>query len=363
MPRRGSQTSVVALTLLGLFAAGSVGLAQEAAGPKIAFLSADEAAAVLATEALDPYFDSLQPLEMSAKTGRGIVGAEMSAQRAECRRRYIEAAQDFNGDEIATLARVVARLDAHLRRHYPRVVEQGWSFLKLDSHIEGGLPHALGTHIALSPRFLAAYVGEPAAASDENLWSLGVWLLHKQLHVVQRRHPRLFGSLYKGVWGFRRLEALDPHPWLLEHQVANPDTGDEVWVYRVQTATGPEWIWPTIVFGESRGVRRLLGVPSLARDIRMVAVALDRTDDSFSLRLDSAGMPVVRRLLSFQEYRSEFPFSVAPYHPGEIAAEGFARVVIAELAGESREEGAPAAAETLDPRTERLRRWLAGHLD
>ena len=131
----------------------------------------------------------------------------------------------------------------------------------------------------------------------------------------------------------------------------------------MQTAAGGEWIWPTVVLGESRGVRRLLGVPSLTRDIRMVAVGLEQVDERFSPRQDSSGMPVVRRLLSFQEYRSEFPFSTAPYHPDEIAAEGFARVVISELAREAEEERPPAGTAKLDPRTERLKRWFANHLD
>ena len=257
----------------------------------------------------------------------------------------------------------MTRIHAHLQRHYPRVVEPGWSFLKLDSHIEGGLPHTVGRHIVLSPRLLAPFTGVRAGESDERVWNLEAWLLHEQLHVVQRKHPRMFDRLYTEVWGFRRLDALDSHPWLIEHQLVNPDVQGAVWVYSVQTADGPEWIWPTVVLGESRGVRRLLRVPSLVRDVRMVAVALDRTEGFFALRLDAGGMPVVRRLLSFQEYRKEFPFSIAPHHPDEIAAEGFARILVRELIEAAQEGGSPSAAESIDPRTEELRSWFANHLD
>jgi len=363
MPRqtRAVRAAGLALALLG---AGLFGPpARAAAGPRLVFLDAREAAAALSAEEADGYFNRLQALEMSAKTGRGITGEGLAAQRAECRRRYIEATLDFTGEEIATLVRVVTRIHAHLQRNYPRVVEPGWSFLKLDSHIEGGLPHTVGKHIVLSPRLLAPFAGGRIGERDERLWNLQAWLLREQLHVVQRRHPRLFERLYTGVWGFRRLDALDPHPWLVEHQVLSPDVQESVWIYPVQTADGPKWIWPTVVLGESRGVRRLLGVPSLVQDVRMVAVAIDRTERSFALRVDAGGMPVVRRLLSFQEYRSEFPFSMAPYHPDRIAAEGFAQMVIRELMEKTKEGEPPAAAESVDPRTEELRIWFATHLD
>ena len=363
MPRRWSATGAAGLALIGLCAWLPGPSVRAADGPKIVFLDSAEAVVALSAEELQGYFDRLQPLEMSAKTGRGITGEGLVEQRAECRRRYLEAALDFTSEEISTLVWAVTRIHPHVRRNYPRVVESGWSFLKLDSHIEGGLPHTVGAHIVLSPRFLAAFAGESRGRSDDRLWSLGNLLLHEQIHVVQGRYPRLFDRLYTGLWGFRKLDSIDSHPWLVEHQVVNPDARHPYWVYQVRTADGSEWIWPTVVLGQSRGVRRLLGVPSLARDIRMVAVGLARTENSFLLRLDAAGMPMVRRLLSFQEYRAAFPFSMAPYHPDEIAAEGFARVVIAELAQKAQEDGSPAGAEKLDPRTDRLKHWFATHLD
>lgn len=362
MPGRGSATGAVGLALIGLLAWSAAPAVQAADGPKIVFLDAAEAAVALSTEETQAYFDRLQTLEMSAKTGRGITGEGLVEQRAECRRRYLEATLDFTSQEISTLVWAVTRIHPHVRRNYPRVVESGWSFLKVESHIEGGLPHTVGPHIVLSPRFLASFAGESGAGAGDRLWSLGNLLLHEQIHVTQRRYPRLFDRLYSGVWGFRKLDSLDSHPWLLEHQVINPDSRHDQWVYQVQTADGSEWIWPTVMLGQSRGVRRLLGVPSLARDIRMVAVGLVRTEDSFSLRLDPAGAPMVRRLLSFQEYRAAFPFSMAPYHPDEIAAEGFARIVIAELARKAQGGEAPSG-ERLDPRTDRLKRWFATHLD
>jgi len=348
--------------VVGLLAA-SICSSVRAASPRIVFLDATQAVAALSAEETDGYFGELQPLEMSAKTGRGITGAGLAEQRAECRRRYVEAALDFTSEEIATLVSAVTKVHSYLQRAYPRAVEPGWSFIKLDSHIEGGLPHTIGPHIVLSPRVLAVFVASREREPDERLWNLAAWLLHAQLHVVQKRHPRLFGRLYSDVWGFQRADDIGSHPWLAEHQFVSPDVQRAVWVYPVRTSSGTEWIWPTIVLGESRGVRRLLGVPSIPRDLRMVAVGLVRTDGSFALRLDAGGMPVMRRLVSLEEYRGDFPFSMAPYHPDEIAAEGFARIVIAELRHGAGDGSAGDHDEGLDARTEQLRDWLASHLD
>jgi len=353
----------VGLAGAGLFvgALRSSALADEAA--RITFLDAAQAVTAFSSDEAERYFGRLQPLEMSAKTGRVITGEGLTAQRAECRDRYLEAVMDFTAEEKAALIRAIERIEPHLRRHYPRLLEPGWSFLKLDSHIEGGLPHTVGSHIAVSPRFLAPFAGPRDPERDEKLWQLETWLLHEQMHVLQSRHPRLFSRLYTEVWGFRRAEGIVSHPWLVEHQVIDPDVQDGTWVYPVPAESGPEWIWPAVVLGESRGVRRLLGVPSLARDVRMVAVGVARTDDAFALRVEPGGMPMMRRLLSFEEYRAGFPFSMAPFHPDEISAEGFARIVIAELRKVAGAAKPQAAAEDSDPRTEQLRNWFATHLD
>lgn len=366
MPGRWRHAGAVGLACAGLCAAAPGAPAHGQDVPRIAritFLDAEQAVAALSTDEAERYFGRLQSLEMSAKTGRVITGEGLPAQREECRERYREAVMDFSTEEKAILARAIAGIQPHLQRNYARVIEAGWSFLKLDSHIEGGLPHTVGPYIVVSPRFLEVFAGNRDRGRDEKLWHLETWLLHEQLHVTQHRHPRLFHRLYTEVWGFRRAEGIRSHPWLIEHQIIDPDVQEGTWVYPVQTESGPEWIWPSVMLGESRGVRRLLGVPSLARDVRMVAVGVVRTDEAFALRVDSAGMPMMRRLLSFEEYRAGFPFSMAPFHPDEIAAEGFARIVITDMKKAAESTKAEAGEEDSDPRTEQLRRWFAANLD
>lgn len=94
----------------------------------------------------------------------------------------------------------------------------------------------------------------------------------------------------------------------------------------------------------------------------MVAVELTQTDDGFAFVLDSTGFPVVHRLLSFQEYRQEFPLAMTPYHPNEIAAESLTRLVTGGLTATD-PDGLVRFRRPADPRTIALQRWFSSNLD
>src|SRR5688500_10380690 len=75
--------------------------ADEAKGeaPQVTFLDKAAAAKAVVDDSAEPYFDKLQPAEMSAKTGKPITGDTLDAQRAEARRRYAAGTLDFNEAE------------------------------------------------------------------------------------------------------------------------------------------------------------------------------------------------------------------------------------------------------------------------
>jgi predicted Zn-dependent peptidase len=349
------------LSLLGLSAGWVDTAAADAEGSRVTFLDAQQAAVAIINDGDQPYFELLRPLEMSAKTGAVITGNGLAEQRAECRRRYAEATLDFSTDEIAAIVWVVSEIQPHLRRRYPRVAQLGWSFIKVHSHIEGGMPHTRGSHIVVSAKMLKSYVETLQRGRTEKMASMGTWLLHEQLHVLQRHDPQLFHRLYTELLGFKRVESVGRHEWLADYQLANPDALDTYWIYPVRHGERTTWIWPTVVLAESSGVRRLLGVPSMRRDRRMVAVELEPHGEELAIRVENTGRPVVHNLLSFQEYRKQFPFSVTPFHPNEIAAEGFARIAISEIVL-SRERETGQRKVRPDPKTEALGRWFAENL-
>ena len=346
--------------LLGLHAAAEAA-ARSAEGPRVTFLDAQRAAEAIVNDADEPYFDSLRPLEMSAKTVTVITGNGLAEQRDECRRRYAEATLDFSTEEIAAIGWAVSEIQPHLRRRYPLLAKVAWSFIKVRPHIEGGLPHTRGRHIVMPSKLLKNFVEAQRSAQADRLATMGVWLLHEQLHVLQRREPKLFRRLYTELWGFKRVESIGQHAWLDEHQLATPDGLATYWIVPVRGGDGTTWIWPTVMLAESSGVRRLLGVPSMQRDMRMIAVELENRGEEFLIHIDDKRRPRVRNLLSYQEYRKEFPFSVTPFHPNEIAAEGFARIAISEIMLSSEKQANPREVRP-DPKTEALGRWFAENL-
>jgi hypothetical protein len=304
----------------------------------------------------------MQPLEMSAKTGRAIKGNNLEQMRDECRRRYRAATRDFTPAEADQIIRAISRLHPYLNRHFSKLAGMEWKLIKLDSHVEGGMPRAFGPYVTLPSALLEAAAAESGRGWSEKLTVLLTSLLHEQIHVAQNQFPDLFTALYSEVWGFRRVEIATGHPWLIRHRLTTPETLSATWIYPVRTGDTVTWIWPTLVLGESRGIRRLLGVPSLRGDMRMVAVELVQADGGFLLRLDSKGFPVVHRLVSFQEYRREFPLAAAPYHPNEIAAESFTRLVSMAMTVTA-PDGQLRPRRPSDAKTSALQRWFSQNLN
>ena len=76
---------------------------QEAGKSAVGFLTAKDAADAIVDESMEPYFSLLLPLEMHAKTGSSGPGANLAAQRDECRKRYRSAVLDFTDDEKAAM--------------------------------------------------------------------------------------------------------------------------------------------------------------------------------------------------------------------------------------------------------------------
>ena len=91
----------------------------------------------------------MQPLEMSAKTGRAIKGNNLEQMRDECRRRYRAATRDFTPAEADQIIRAISRLHPYLNRHFSRLAGMEWKLIKLDSHVEGGMPRAFGPYVTL----------------------------------------------------------------------------------------------------------------------------------------------------------------------------------------------------------------------
>ncbi len=272
----------------------------------------------------DPaYFDHLQPMEMQAKTGQPLPAAKLADQRAECRRRYQAAVREFTGDEKAAVRSVVAIIDTAVRKNYPQFADTPWNFLKVSSNIEAGFPHTRGKHIVLAESVCRWMLGDRARGSGRRVpLDKMELLLHEQMHVFQRAHPELFDSLYIGQWGFVRAKSIATCPWIVEHQLLNPDAVDCPWVFPILRPDGTKYIWPLCSLSDGPGPKQMRS------DFSMLAIYVTPAGDGFRVQQSADGRPKYSELLSVRAYREVFPQSTNIYHPHEASADLFAKLVV-----------------------------------
>ena len=291
------------------------------AAPQVSFADLQTARAAIVD---DPaYFDRLQPMEMEAKSGRPLAAATLVQQRTEFRRRYQAGVRGFSDEEKTGIRNVVAIVDRAVRQNYPRYADTPWNFLKVTDNIEGGFPHTRGKHIIFCEsvcRWLAAERGGPAGRRVP-LDKMEL-LLHEQMHVFQRAHAEEFDSLYAGLWGLIRAKAIATCPWIVEHQLVNPDAIDCPWVFADPSARRHSLRLAAVLAARRAGPEanadRFLedGLLRNARRRRLPRRAVVRRPAEARAAVERAG--VLRRLSTFDEI----------YHPHEAAADLFAKLVL-----------------------------------
>jgi len=287
----------------------------------VGFLDLQAARAAIVDDSAEPYFDKLQPLEMAAKTGSPVPGATLDEQRAECRRRYQAAVQEFTAKEKEDLTWYVSRFQPVLEKQYPLVAKTPWSFIKVSETIEGGLPHTRGPHIILTSRTLPRLAAAREQAPENTaLYFEGAVLVHEQLHVVQRAHPDLFARLYSDQWGFQRATNIEGCPWLVEHQMLNPDAVDCGFVFPVMQEKGIKYIQPLLVLAKTGPT------PVMPRDFRAIAVVVDPVEGGFRVRMGKGEQPLYTELDRVPEYARKVLPANKNFHPAEAAASVFAHI-------------------------------------
>jgi hypothetical protein len=262
-------------------------------------------------------------MEMEAKTGQPLAAASLKEQRAECRQRYQAAVKEYTENEKAAIRRVVALIDPLIRPRYPQFARTPWNFLKVANNLEAGFPHTRGKHIVLAVNICRSLASQAAHPIPGHVPLGGITLLlHELMHVFQRAHEDQFVSLYQGQWGFVRARSIVTCPWIVEHQLLNPDAVDCLWVFPLSSPEGTKYIWPLCAFGDGPGPKRMTS------DFSMLAVSVTRQGDDFRVQGSADGRPKYSELLSVRAFRDTFPESSNIYHPHEASADLFARLVV-----------------------------------
>ena len=330
----------------------------------VTFLDIEAGKAAIIDDSLDPYFDQLQPMEMSAKTGSEIGGKTLEAQRQQCRKRYQAGVREFTNEEKEAIRRCVEKLYPALKDRYPLFAETPWSFLKVSGNIEGGLSHTRDKHIVFSERTCSRIARLYQTDPERAALSFGRLLVHEQMHVFQRVNPVFFDSLYTDIWGFIKAKEIESCPWLEKHHLANPDGIDCCWVFPIQREENMIYIQPLLVFAEGEHLKQM------GRDFRMIAVEIvppprlgsgdagaGKSNVHFRPKLADDGRPVFRNLFEVKEYRKVFPSTGNIYHPNEACASVFAQIVMTDSFRQPRERP-----EEIKRELARLRKWFAENL-
>lgn len=324
--------------------------------PVIVFLSQQQAKAAIVDDRGEPYFSTLQPMEMAAKTGRELTATGLRAQQRETRERYRFAALEFTPQEKEAITTIIKGIDASLRGRYNRVANLPWKFLKLDDNIEGGLPHTRGAYIVLSRTVARQMVQLKQQYPPQAAVIIGAGiLLHEHIHVLQRNDPHLFDSLYKNVWGFVYVDAIKRSGWLLKHHLANPDGLDCGWLYPVDGKNGTRYILPDVIFADGEGLKRM------PQDFRMVALDVRKEGNRYTLVRGTNGRPSSTPLMEVKPYVRVFAISGNIYHPNEASADLLTQLVQYEYMSDKSKIPTDKR-QALDKALAPVKRWADSHL-
>ncbi len=314
-------------------------------GPDVAFLTAEQAKTAIIDESVEPYFSLLQTQEMSAKTGSEIDGDTLTVQRDACRKRYQAGVREFSAAEQAALVHVVAGVQPYLIAHFPVFAAEPWRFIKLSRSFEGGMPHTRGHCIVLSDDVLPMFI----AGAAQPLNPQGTMLLvHEQTHVIQRLHHELFAPLYIESWGMVLMPSAPPPTGeLAKHQLVNPDGISCVWAFPVTTDGKTELIQPQVLLGGNKAV------PRMPADFDVVALSVEKHGEAYDYMRKADGGHRSAPLESISAYIDAFAPSNENFHPNEICAELFSRMVTIDLLRRPESES---------PCQKGLRGWAASYL-
>jgi hypothetical protein len=295
----------------------------EASKDYIFFLDKKQAAIAIVDDALEPYFNKLQPMEMSAKTGGPLTATTLEKQRIQCRERYQDAVLNFSGAEQTAIKWYIDKLRPVLLKDYPLVGAIPWSFIKVSDAIEGGLPHTRGKYIVMSETMCNQMVMQQQMPSEDLAYLPVLELLaHEQIHVFQRAYPKQCDSLYTKVWGFEKANSIKGCNWLDKYHLANPDAVDCRWVLPVKNGQATSYLWPVVVFSEGEGLKKM------PNDFRMIAVSVTKSNNNFSVQVSADGAPVSKDLQRVKEFRTLFPLTTYVFHPNEVAADMFGKLIV-----------------------------------
>lgn len=298
--------------LIAILANLACATALAAAPSNVHFLSRDEARQALTTGAERDFYARLQLVEMRARTGLALEATSLDAAREQVIASYGAAVEDFTADEQAALRDATDHLQPILEAQAPLYARTPWSFIKTRANIEGGLPHTRGDSIVLAEPVLASLVRAHATRAFDQPSPVWLLLVHEQTHIIQRRHPEMFATLYTSVFGFRHADLPAPPAWIGAVRMTNPDAPVSDWIFALGKGDRERWMLPEILVDHGDH-------PRMPEDFQVVALRVQQHGAAWAYA-DQTAPASPTALDSLQEYVERFPVRDELFHPNEIAA-------------------------------------------
>jgi hypothetical protein len=339
-----------------LFIALTLSLRAEEKKPSVTCFDKTAGGAAILDDKAEPYFDTLQPTEMSTKTDAPITGNTLAEQRAECRKRYKDSVLDFSDEEKAMLNWAVEKIMPAVQENYPLYAQIPWSFIKVANSIEGGFPHTRGGSIVISQTVLTRFgLMKSKLPEAKSIVGIASLLLHEQSHVFQRQNAQLMGKLYTDVWGFKRADKIESCEWLELRHLANPDGLDTGWIFPIADGDKTRYIWPLVIFDSPDKPQRM------GADFREIGLELQKTDKGFGVVVSADKVPAYKPLAEIPDYVTKFGNWEESFHPNEIAAEMFSRIVCIDSLL-PKDKLSPERMEAMEKEIGPVRKWFREHL-
>lgn len=139
-------------------------------------------------------------------------------KKSEMKDMYVNNVMNFTKDEKQSITDGVNYLFSKFYKKVPLIGR--WKFIKLNNIMDWGYPFTIGDYIVM-----------PSERISMNVEVLARTLFHEQMHIIQRKEPKIFQDFFEKHWNFKKYNLPDD-PWINEYLVRNPDS-DDFYIYKI----------------------------------------------------------------------------------------------------------------------------------
>lgn len=247
---------------------------------EVVFLAGDAARDAIVEDRHDPFFRSLNRLDVELRLAEPMPGATQAERLARLKKLMRDAVLDWTDADrgaVTQACQTVHRQAAALGIHF---VPKHWRFVLTDGSEEANAAYTRHDAIVLPT----------ARVRKADSTALAKLVAHETAHVLSRNDPALRDRMY-AVFGFRPIPAVDLGPWLTERRITNPD-GVE-WRHALRV-TGPDGAPVDVLpgtYSKSANFEPLQG-RRLFDYLRFGLAVLDADHGSLKVRTSLTGEPV-----------------------------------------------------------------------